>query len=122
MKRFASTARFAAQIAVPLGGTFLALVAFVQIGSAAPASDNPKPHASKAFRPDQLILKLTDDRAKSLHLGDGSALSALLLRHGAVSQRRALVGSGSSHPSIPRTWTAGASKPQTDVDNGDRHG
>jgi len=100
MRRFAPVARFAAQVAVPLGGAFLALVAFVQIGSAAPASENPKSHGSEAFRPDQLILKLTDDRAKSLDLGDGSALSALLLRHGAASQRRAFAGFGSSHSAI----------------------
>ncbi|MCH8084347.1 MAG: S8 family serine peptidase, partial [Myxococcales bacterium] len=100
MRRFAPAARFAQQIVALLGGSFLALVAFVQIGSAAPASENPKSRAPEAFRPDQILLKLTDDRAKSLDLGDGSALSALLLGHGAVSQRRAFVGSGSSPSSI----------------------
>ena len=96
MKRFTPVARIATQ----LGGIFLTLIAFAQIGSAAPARENPKSRAPEAFRPDQIILKLSEDRAKSLDLGDGSALSALLLRHGAVGQRRAFARSGSSHPSI----------------------
>ncbi len=96
MNGFSPAARFAA----PLGGCFLLLLAFAQIGSAAPAPENPKSRASEAFRPDQLILKLSPDRAKSLNLGDGSALSALLVKHGAVSQRRAFAGPGSSQASI----------------------
>ena len=96
MKRFTPAARIATQ----LGGIFLTLITFAQIGSAAPARENPKSRALEAFRPDQIIVKLSEDRAKSLDLGDGSALSALLLRHGAVGQRRAFAGSGSSHPSI----------------------
>jgi subtilisin family serine protease len=96
MNGFSPAARFAA----PLGGCFLLLLAFAQIGSAAPAPENPKSRASEAFRPDQLILKLSPDRAKSLDLGDGSALSALLVKHGAVSQRRAFAGPGSPQASI----------------------
>jgi len=97
MRRFAPAAKLAAKTATLLGGIFLALVAFVQIGSAAPASEKLISRASETFRPDQLILKLSDDRAKSLDLGDGSALSALLLHHGAVGQRRAFSGSGNPH-------------------------
>jgi len=100
MRSPSPAAKIAAKIAALLGGTFLTLIAFAQIGSAAPAPENPQSRAPDAFRPDQIILKLSDDRAKSLDLGDRSALSALLLRHGAVSQRRAFVGSGSSPSSI----------------------
>jgi subtilisin family serine protease len=100
MRRFARAAKFAAQIATPPGASFLALVAFVQIGLAAPASEEARPRASEPFRPDQIILKLSDDRAKSLDLGDGGALSTLLLRHGAVSQHRAFVRPGSRHAPI----------------------
>lgn len=38
-------ARFATQIAAPLGGTFPTLLALVQIGSAAPAAQQPKSRA-----------------------------------------------------------------------------
>ena len=100
MRRFAPTARFAAQIAAPLGGTFLTLLALAQIGSAAPAFRNPKSRPPDAFRADQIILKLSEERARSLDLADGSALSAVLLRHGAVSQRRAFGGLGGSQSSI----------------------
>ena len=96
MKRFAPTAKIATQ----LGACFLAFIAFAPIGSAAPAPENPKLRTPEVFRPDQIILKLSESRAKSLDLGDGSALSALLLRHGAIRQRRAFVGFGSSHSSI----------------------
>ncbi|MBW2493740.1 MAG: S8 family serine peptidase, partial [Deltaproteobacteria bacterium] len=75
-------------------------MAIAQIGSAAPDSDLPKPREHAAFRPDQLVLKLSAERAKSLDLGDGSALSALLLELGAVRQRRAFIGPESAQPSI----------------------
>jgi hypothetical protein len=45
MRRFAPAARFATQIAAPLGGTFPTLLALVQIGSAAPAAQQPKSRA-----------------------------------------------------------------------------
>jgi subtilisin family serine protease len=96
MNGFSPAARFAA----PLGGCLLTLLAFAQIGAAAPAPEDPRSRAHAAFRPDQLILKLSEDRAHSLDLGDGSALSALLVKHGAVSQRRAFAGSGSSQNAI----------------------
>jgi hypothetical protein len=96
MNGFSPAARFAA----PLGGCLLALLAFAQISAAAPAPEDPRSRAHAAFRPDQLILKLSEDRAHSLDLGDGSALSALLVKHGAVSQRRAFAGSGSSQNAI----------------------
>jgi subtilisin family serine protease len=96
MNGFSPAARFAA----PLGGCFLLLIAFAQIGSAAPTSDPPKSRVGEAFRPDQLVLKLSEDRAQSLDLGDGSALSAVLLRHGAVSQRRAFTSSGNARASV----------------------
>jgi hypothetical protein len=95
MNGFSPAARFAA----PLGGCLLILLAFAQIGSAAPASKDSKPRVHAAYRPDQLILKLTEERANSLDLGDGSALSALLVKHGAVSQRRAFVDLGSAQAS-----------------------
>jgi len=97
MRRFAPAARFAAQTAVLVGGTFLAFLAFLPISSAAPTSEDPTSNTTKAFRPDQIVLKLSDDRAESLDLGDASELSAVLLRHGAISQRRAFGGFGNSH-------------------------
>ncbi len=100
MKRFDPAAKIAAPIAAWLGGPLLALIAFAQIGSAAPAPEHPRSRAPAAFRPDQIVLKLSDNRAKSLDLGDGSALSALLLQHDAVSQRRAFVGFGNSRSAI----------------------
>jgi len=90
----------AARFATPLGGFLLILLTSAQVGSAAPAPDDPNSPAPVGFRPDQIILKLSESRAKSLDLGDGSALSALLVEHGAVSQRRAFFGPGSSQASI----------------------
>ncbi len=89
MRSIARAARFAAQIAAPSGGALAALLALVQLGSAAAAAEQPAQRESAPFRADQLLLKLSAERARSLDLDDGSALSAALLRHGAVGQRRA---------------------------------
>ena len=99
----------AARLATSLGVCLLALAALAQAGSAAPASEKPKSRAGEVFRSDQLLLKLSGDRANSLDLGDGSALSALLVKHGAVGQRRAFVAPESSQ-SATSTAAQGAER------------
>jgi len=66
VKSSAAAVRFASWAGVNL----LTLVAFAQLGSAAPASEPLDARARAAFRPDEVILKLSADRARSMDLAD----------------------------------------------------
>jgi len=78
----------AVQFARSAGVGLLTLLAFAPLGSSAPDSEPPNARAHAAFRPDQVIVKLAEDRAHSLDVADDSELSGLLRSHGAIRARR----------------------------------
>ncbi len=83
--KFTSGATSAAQ----RGGFLAAVLAIALQSLPAAASENPNSGEREIYRPNQIVVKLSEDRAKSLALDDGSALSGVLTRHGAVGLHRA---------------------------------
>jgi len=68
--------------------------------AARPPPENPLVANRELYRPDQLIVKLDRDRVEPLDLADGSALSAVLLRYGAVERQHAFVGFNSANARV----------------------